>query len=366
MTIIKIRVSNGFNGTTSLTAGNMSLTKEAGTNDVWVLTDANNASFANLGRIPMALLATALPAREHLLQNATISAAVGVTSFSMTAGLDDAGTLIAAGPTREVDPAVTTRVGDLMFSVDQEMVIITSGAVGASAVFIELHPVDVRNVVSTIVVPETMGNGGVVDATAIHVNVAGEIEGIDAKATPVTADLLLIEDSAGGFAKAKITIGDLPAQAGADSTAVHVDVAAEISAISAKANPEAADFLLIEDAADSDAKARITIGTIPVAQAQVASGIREIANDGAVALLNTDTTVIIADSTTGVKAITTTSSYAGQRISIRLQLATGNSYTLAVQEGTLTFDGAGEEAVIVRNAADDAWLVALLLTATIV
>jgi hypothetical protein len=48
------------------------------------------------------------------------------------------------------------------------------------------------------------------DVDAIHDNVNGEVNAIASKATPVTGDLILIEDSAASWAKKKITIGDLP------------------------------------------------------------------------------------------------------------------------------------------------------------
>lgn len=48
------------------------------------------------------------------------------------------------------------------------------------------------------------------------------------------------------------------------ATAIHDNVAAEISAIAAKATPVAADYLVIEDSAAGDAKKSITIGTLPV------------------------------------------------------------------------------------------------------
>lgn len=55
---------------------------------------------------------------------------------------------------------------------------------------------------------EFMGSG--TDPDAIHDNVAGEIAAITAKATPVSGDFLLIEDSADSNNKKRITIGDLP------------------------------------------------------------------------------------------------------------------------------------------------------------
>jgi hypothetical protein len=48
------------------------------------------------------------------------------------------------------------------------------------------------------------------DGTAVHDNIAGEILAVALKATPVSADLLLIEDSAAANAKKRITIGSLP------------------------------------------------------------------------------------------------------------------------------------------------------------
>jgi hypothetical protein len=53
------------------------------------------------------------------------------------------------------------------------------------------------------------------DADAIHDNVAGEIAAIAAKATPVSADFLVIEDSEASNAKKSITLGDLPATSAA-------------------------------------------------------------------------------------------------------------------------------------------------------
>lgn len=46
--------------------------------------------------------------------------------------------------------------------------------------------------------------------TALHDDVSGEIAGLTEKSTPVSADLLLIEDSAASNAKKKLQIGNLP------------------------------------------------------------------------------------------------------------------------------------------------------------
>ena len=59
-----------------------------------------------------------------------------------------------------------------------------------------------------------------VDSAVLHKATSGEINAETVKTTPVTADVLLIEDSAASFAKKKITIGSLPGGSGtSDPTA---------------------------------------------------------------------------------------------------------------------------------------------------
>ncbi|TPV96163.1 MAG: hypothetical protein B7733_06345 [Myxococcales bacterium FL481] len=50
---------------------------------------------------------------------------------------------------------------------------------------------------------------------------------------------------------------------GGDATAIHDDTAGEVAAIALKATPVSGDILLIEDSADSNNKKRITVGTLP-------------------------------------------------------------------------------------------------------
>lgn len=57
----------------------------------------------------------------------------------------------------------------------------------------------------------SVGGVGGVDAAAIHDNVAAEISAISAKAAPIAADFLVIEDSAASNAKKSITVGSLEA-----------------------------------------------------------------------------------------------------------------------------------------------------------
>ena len=100
-----------------------------------------------------------------------------------------------------------------------------------------------------------VSSGGGTDANAVHVNVGGEINGITAKATPTSSDLLIIEDAADSNNKKKITIGDLPATSDAD--AVHVNAANEITAITEKTTVDNQDEFIIEDSGDSGNKKSI-------------------------------------------------------------------------------------------------------------
>lgn len=83
--------------------------------------------------------------------------------------------------------------------------------------------------------------------------------------------------------------------------------------------------------------------------------------DAAIAILAT-TTHISLNSASGNKAISTTSSAPGQVITIVADTVSGGSYTLAVTGGTLTFNSAGEGAIIKR--VDNAWQVFSLCATT--
>ena len=86
-----------------------------------------------------------------------------------------------------------------------------------------------------------LGAGGT-DADAIHDNVANEITAIAEKASPVNADVLVIEDSAASYAKKKVQITNLPAGTpGADSiNDTHIDWGAGANQVDADDVPESA------------------------------------------------------------------------------------------------------------------------------
>lgn len=191
---------------------------------------------------------------------------------------------------------------------------------------------------------------------------------LDTKGTPVAADSIVIADSEDSSRSKKIPLSALPANDGADSSAIHNDVDGEIAAVTLKAAPVAADEILIEDSAASYAKKSATIGSIPIAQAQVAAVPVSVAQDGAAAITGTTNALYLVDSTTDPKAIDDSDAgiYAGQMVVARLVLASGGSYTLAVDGGTLTLDATGESAILVRNADNDGWLAFPFNGATIV
>ena len=103
---------------------------------------------------------------------------------------------------------------------------------------------------------------GITDPNAIHVNVAAEITTITEKVTPIAADVLLIEDSADAGNKRRIRVGNLPSVTG-DTQAIHDNVAGEIVVITEKAIPINSDVLLIEDSAAANVKKRVQIGNLP-------------------------------------------------------------------------------------------------------
>lgn len=103
------------------------------------------------------------------------------------------------------------------------------------------------------------GGGTGTDSDAIHGNVAGEINALTEKTTPISGDLLIIEDSADSNNKKKVQAGNIPAS---DANAIHDNVASEISALTEKTTPISGDLLVIEDSADSNNKKKLQVGNL--------------------------------------------------------------------------------------------------------
>lgn len=98
--------------------------------------------------------------------------------------------------------------------------------------------------------------GGSNDPDAIHVNVAGEINGLTSKATPAAGDLVVIEDVVNSYNKKKVEVGTL---LGNDATAIHTGVSGEINGLTEKATPVDDDIVVIEDSAATYGKKKVKL-----------------------------------------------------------------------------------------------------------
>lgn len=76
--------------------------------------------------------------------------------------------------------------------------------------------------------PQTPSGG--TDNDAIHDNAASEISAVTEKTTPVSADLVLIEDSADSNAKKRVQVGNLPSTFDVDTIVVDDTTGAVVTA----------------------------------------------------------------------------------------------------------------------------------------
>jgi len=127
------------------------------------------------------------------------------------------GDVTDSGTGSTVDPAVgspLTTKGDLwVFDTDDTALPVGVDGEALFADSSQATGLDWRGIVESDIT-----NLDHTDATAIHDNVGSEISAITAKATPTTSDYLIIEDAASSNAKKSITIGDLPSSGGTPLT----------------------------------------------------------------------------------------------------------------------------------------------------
>lgn len=105
--------------------------------------------------------------------------------------------------------------------------------------------------------------GSSLDSTALHKATGGEISLMAEKSPAIGNDLLLIEDSVAGYAKKKIKISSLPSTV--DVTALHKVTEGEIYAMTEKTTPVSDDIVVIEDSAAAYAKKKVkVVNLLPV------------------------------------------------------------------------------------------------------
>ncbi len=100
---------------------------------------------------------------------------------------------------------------------------------------------------------------------------AGEIAAMTAKSTPAGADVIMLNDSAVANAVKKASITDLIAPIAGGK--LSKTTAGEIAALTAKATPVGADTLIINDSAAADAVKKITITALAAAATPAPTGI---------------------------------------------------------------------------------------------
>lgn len=96
------------------------------------------------------------------------------------------------------------------------------------------------------------------DQNAIHDNVSAEISAITNKASPTNDDYILIEDAADSDSKKYITVGQLTGLV-VDSDALHQSVAGEINGLTEKTDPDVSDLVVIEDSEAANVKKKVQL-----------------------------------------------------------------------------------------------------------
>ena len=163
------------------------------------------------------------------------------------------------------------------------------------------------------------------DGTAIHDNVASEISAVTEKATPISADMIIIEDSADSNSKKMVQVGNLPAVGVTDADAIHDNIANEISAVAEKTVPIDNDLILIEDSAAAGVKKKVKMSNLPVGSAAVSGPVSSTDNaiprfDGTGGKTIQDSGVVIDDN----------GNVAGSGSQINAQ--TGTAYTMVLSD----------------------------------
>jgi len=143
---------------------------------------------------------------------------------------------------------------------------------------------------------------GSADANAVHVNAASEISGITEKTAPVAADLLIIEDSAAANIKKRVQLGNLPRTSNEVTATgtITTTSASDVQMTTMTATPGAGTYLVLFSTSLSHSNAAgATYVSIYANTAQVAASERrltyaDIKQIGLIAPLATQAVVTVA------------------------------------------------------------------------
>jgi hypothetical protein len=144
----------------------------------------------------------------------------------------------------------------------------TSGTPSASNLYVtdsDSRMTDSRTPISHTHTESEISDLSHTDNDAIHTTTAAEVSALTEKTSLVNDDVLVIEDSEASYGKKKVLVSNLPG--GGDTSAIHTDEAAELSALTEKITPVDADIIVIEDSADLYTKKKVQISNLPAAAA---------------------------------------------------------------------------------------------------
>lgn len=184
---------------------------------------------------------------------------------------------------------------------------------------------------------------------SFHSAATGSTAGFESAADKTKLDGITVDAAAGTGSLRTIGTGALQACAGNDSrlsdgrtdaNAIHKNVSAEISTVTEKTTPVAADLLLIEDSAASNAKKKLQVGHLP-------SSTYKQSVFGDIAVDTTSTSTVWADLLS--VSITTGANF----ILVRASASLSNSNSSKNMFLRLVIDGVAKRAALSRTSALD-------------
>ncbi len=161
------------------------------------------------------------------------------------------------------------------------------------------------------------------DTNAIHDNVSGEISAITLKSTPVSADLIIIEDSAASNAKKRVTIGALGVGGGAPMVFGDYSIATSTTVRyihpmgQDNGSAHTAELQIEVPRAGTFKNLRVLAGTAGTGAATITYTLRKNASDTALLVAMSNTATAGADTSNTVAVV------AGDKISISAAKSTG-------------------------------------------